>query len=165
MKRKHDYVLALHPSSRGFGWVLFEGPLSPFDWGTAHIRDEKNRRSLQAIEALLDRYHPSVLVLEVFESASSRRAPRIRNLCESAIVQAEARSIEACLYSREQIHAALGARGARTRHGIAVLIADHLEMLRYRLPPPRKIWIGEHPSLALFSAAACGLAYYATASA
>lgn len=163
MKRTHDYVLALHPSSRGFGWILFEGPSSPFDWGTAHIRGEKNAQSLQAIEVLLDRYHPSVLVLEVFDTASSRRAPRIRDLCEGAILQAEARSIRACLYSREQIHAVLGGNGTHTRHGIAVMIADHLGMLRYRLPPPRKVWAGEHPSLALFSAAACGLAFYAAA--
>ena len=56
-----DLVLSLYPSTRGFGYVLFEGPLSPFDWGVKEIRGAaKNRRILKFLESLLDRYKPGL---------------------------------------------------------------------------------------------------------
>jgi hypothetical protein len=31
--RRYALVLAIYLNTRGFGFVLFEGHLSPFDWG------------------------------------------------------------------------------------------------------------------------------------
>jgi hypothetical protein len=32
-RRRYDLVLAIYPQTRGFAFVLFEGWLSPVDWG------------------------------------------------------------------------------------------------------------------------------------
>lgn len=156
-----DYVLGLHPSAGGFGWALFEGPLAPFDWGTADIRSDKNVQSLARIEKLLEQYSPRVLALEAFDGKAARRKPRVRRLYHSVIRRAEARGIAVRLYTRAEIRTAFAETGARTREEIAAVIAEHIEAFRPRLPRPRKIWEGEHPSAALFCAAACALTHYA----
>lgn len=161
MNTHPPYVLGLHPSSRGFGWILFEGPLSPFDWGAVEVRGNKNALALGRIEKLLDKYQPGVLVLEDFEDEGAQRSGRIRDLCCGVLRLAAARRIPVCLYTRDRIRTAFAGSRARTREEIAAAIAGQVEPLRPRLPKRRKIWVGEHPSIALFCAAACALAYYA----
>ena len=161
MKQHTQYVLGLHPSSRGFGWGLFEGPLSPFDWGTVDIRSNKNARALARIEELLDKYQPSVLALEAFDEEAAHRSARVRRLYRGTIQRAEKRDIAVCIHSRTQTRASFADTGARTREEIALAVAKRVEALRPRLPKPRKIWIGEHPGMALFSAAAVAITYFA----
>lgn len=162
MNHNTQYVLGLHPSSRGFGWILFEGPLSPFDWGAVDIRFNRNARALARIEEIMDKYQPEILALEAFEGEEAHRSGRIRKLYRGIIRRAEARRIVVCIYSRPQIRAAFTGTGAQTREEIAAVIAEHIEALRPKLPKRRKIWIGEHPNIALFCAAACALTFYAT---
>lgn len=161
MRAKHEYVLGLHPSSRGFGWIVFEGPQSPFDWGTADIRRHKNVRAVAAIEHLLVKYQPCVVAVECFDANVSRRAERIRHLYRTTLRLAETHGVPVRIYSRTDICKTFGIAGG-TREGIAALIAKHIEALGPRLPKPRKIWVGEHPNMALFCAAGCALTYYAT---
>jgi len=162
MKHLRPYVLGVHPSSRGFGWALFEGPLVPFDWGTADIRSDKNARALARFEELLDRYQPSVVALEAFDSENAQRSARIRKLCRGMVICAEARGIKVRLYTRSQIRKTFADENVKTREEIAAAVAGRIAVLRPRLPKPRKIWVGEHPNIALFSAAACALTYLTT---
>jgi len=55
---KPGLVLAVHPTSRGFGWVLFENPLAPVDWGLATVKAKRSARCLARFEKLLNRYEP-----------------------------------------------------------------------------------------------------------
>lgn len=158
MNGKHRFVLGLHPSSRGFGWALFDGPFSPFDWGTADIRRGDNARALARACGILDKYRPRIIALEEFESGAVRRAPRICELYRAIVAGAQARNIVVCRFSRDEIRQALSS--ARTRQAVAEAVAARVKQLRPRLPKPRRIWEGEHPSMALFSAAACALACY-----
>ncbi len=157
MKHLRPYVLGIHPSARGFGWALFEGPLVPFDWGTADVREEKNARALARFEALLDRYQPRVIAMEAFEDGNAKRRGRIRKLCRSMMARAEVRGITMRLYSRAEIGTAIAAKAAATREEVAAAVAERIAVLQPRLPQPRKIWVGEHPNIALFQAAACAL--------
>jgi len=157
-----NYVLGLHPSSRGFGWVLFEGRAAPFDWGTATIQGDKNPAALARFEELIAKYRPRVLALEAFDAQSARRAGRIRKLYRSVVHRAKTQGIDVRLYTRAQIGGTFAVVGAKTREAIAAAVADQVEALRPRLPKPRKIWESEHPSMALFCAAACALTHYAT---
>jgi hypothetical protein len=154
-------ILAIHPSSRGFGWILFEGPSSPFDWGTVEVEDDKHAGTLARVAELIKKSQPDVLALEAFDDDTARRAPRIQLIAKDIAKLAEGKGIEVAILSRAAIRTAFAASGARTREEIAEAIARHIEPLRHRLPQPRKIWVGEHPSLSIFSAAACALAYYA----
>ena len=159
MNQTHPYVLGIHPSARGFGWALFEGPIVPFDWGTADIREEKNARALTRFEVLLDKYHPRVIAMEAFEDGGTKRQGRVRRLCRGMVGRAEARGITVHLYSRDEIRKTFAVENAATREQIAAAVAERIVVLKPRLPKPRKIWIGENPNIALFQAAACALTY------
>ena len=57
-------VLAIHPTSRGFGYVVFEGPFAPYDWGTVGATGDKNAVCLRKIAMMLDRFCPETVVME-----------------------------------------------------------------------------------------------------
>ncbi|SRR6266481_4845778 len=161
MTPKNMIVLGLHPSSRGFGWVLFEDAFSLLDWGTVDIRRNKNAIAFRRIESLLDRHQPAVLALEWHDGVGARRSRRIRRLYLAIVKCAKIRDITVQCYSRAQISSSQHLKGASTRDEVAAAVADCLEVLRPRLPKPRHIWVGERSGMSLFSAAACGLTYFA----
>ena len=156
---KHAFVLGVHPSSRGFGWALFEGPLVPFDWGTVGARANKNESALSAFAKLLDKYEPKTLAIEAYDDKPSRRSARIRTLSRNLIGIADARDITVRVYTRAEIGKTLAGTEKPTRDGIAAAVAERVAVLHARLPDPRKPWQSEHPSIALFQASACALTY------
>ncbi len=79
--RPQNLVLAVYPFSRGFAFVFFEGPDSPFEWGVKDIRGKhRNRKTLEAVKKLIDRYRPEILVIEDTSDSGPRRTSRIRKL-------------------------------------------------------------------------------------
>jgi hypothetical protein len=158
-------VLAVHPTSRGFGWVLFESPLSPVDWGIASAKQGRNARLLARFERLLNRYEPAVLVLEEFEGSTVRRVDRIQSLCRSMIHLAACKGMDTPVYSRAAIRTVFASIGAGTRYEIALAIAQRIDAFNHRLPRFRKPWLAEDPRQSLFDAAALALTYFAIASA
>lgn len=154
-------VLAVHPTSRGFGWVLFENPLVPVDWGIASVKAKRSARSLARFEKLLDRYNPKVVAFEQFEDRPSRRNRRIKELCRRMIAMATTRGMLTPIYSRDTIRECFETSGARTRRNIALSIADQIEVFRHRLPRERKRWNSEDVRQSLFDAVAVALTYFA----
>jgi len=163
MKLSHaDFVLGLHPSSRGFGWILFDGPNSAFDWGIADVPSHRNSKVLARVVRLIKKYQPKILVLEAVDGNDTRRAARIRKLSHSIAERAEKLGIGVRFYSRDEIRQTFAADNATTREQIAAAVAKQIDVLAPRLPRSRKIWEAENPSLALFCAAASVLTHYAT---
>ena len=154
-------VLALHPATTGFGWALFEGPLTPVDWGTAKVSKDRNAGCLARIEVLIANLHPSEIVLESFEGNNVRRSARIRRLYRSLISLAGVNGIESRVFSREAIAKAFSSLGSPSRYEIAAAIASHVSAFEHLLPPRRKIWLPEDPRMALFNAAAVAMTYFA----
>lgn len=154
------HVLGLHPSSGGFGWILFEEARSLLDWGTADIRTDKNAVALRRIESLLDRHQPDVLAMERHEEQGARRRQRIRHLYVAVVDCAQKREIAVHRYSRAEISQCRHLQGAKTREETAAAVAEFLTVLRPRLPRPRQIWVGERAGMSLFCAAACVLTYF-----
>jgi hypothetical protein len=161
LRQKHGLVLAVHPTSRGFGWVLFENPIAPVDWGLASIKAKRSVRSLARFEQLLSRYEPKVVVFEQFDEHPARRTNRIQELCRQMIALAGGRGIYTPIYSREIIRECFEKSGATTRHDIAVSIAEQIEVFRHRLPRERRRWDSEDVRQSLFDAVALALTYFA----
>ena len=156
-----DYVLSLYPNSRGFGYVLFEGPLSPFDWGVKEIRGAaKNRRILLYIERLLDRYRPAVLVLEDWLDEAYQRSERIIDLYERILALAKRKNIPVVCYPMKKIREFFAYRNALNKYEIALHIAKIIPAFSYQVPPRREIWKGEDARQGLYDAAAVGLTYF-----
>ena len=82
-------VLGIAPSSRGFGFALFEGEHSLVDWGVKGVKGDKNARSLSNVANLVARYNPNVSSLEDCDAKGSRRALRIRELIQEIIALAD----------------------------------------------------------------------------
>src|SRR5712671_5331150 len=75
-------ILAIDPTHRGFGYVIFEGPDFLIDWGVRHVGGAKNKASTAAAAELITRYRPRIMVLEDIAAKGCRRGQRVRKLIE-----------------------------------------------------------------------------------
>jgi hypothetical protein len=160
MTKPLGLTFAIHATDRGFGYVAFEGPFTPYDWGIVFARGDKNAVCLRKIEMMLDRFAPETLLLEAYGRGTSLRSERIARLYRSIISLAAHRSVNVVVYSRADIKAAFKTVGASTRQEIACAVARHVDAFRHRLPRPRKPWESEDRRMALFSAGALVLAHF-----
>jgi hypothetical protein len=163
MRSLHDIsvVLAIAPTSRGFGYVVFENGKVPVDWGVKGARENKSRECLNKARALLERLHPvpSVLVLEDTDHVRSRRAKRIKGLIERIAALAGERGVRVVKYAREDVLRVFG--GEQSKHDVAETVTMAVPALAQRLPPRRRVWESEHHSMAIFEAAALAQTYFA----
>lgn len=160
MTPKTSLIFALHATSRGFGYVVFEGPFAPYDWGTALARGDKNAVCLRKLDKMLDRLTPETLVLEAYANSVPQRRDRIARLYRAVASLAANRAIEVVIYTRGDIQACFASVGASTRQEIAEAVARHIDALGHRLPKARKRWQSEHRCMAMFAAAALVLTHY-----
>jgi hypothetical protein len=63
--KRHPITLAIYFSTRGSSFVLFEGTLTPYDWGIFEVRGpRKEAKSQRRVTELFDRYKIDVLVIQ-----------------------------------------------------------------------------------------------------
>jgi Holliday junction resolvasome RuvABC endonuclease subunit len=153
-------IFAVHPTSRGFGWVAFEGPFAPFDWALVKARGDKNAICLRKLEGLIERLAPETLVLEAFGPRTSSRSDRIARLCKALVAHAMNRGIEVVIYTRGDIRACFASVGARTRDEIAAAVVRQIDAFRHLLPKKRRAWESEDRRMAIFSAAALVITHF-----
>jgi hypothetical protein len=155
-----ELVLAVFPSTRGFGYAVFEGPDSLVDWGVKAVRSgQKNLECLRKVRELLAFYRPDALVLEDYQGRGSRRAKRIRMLINLMAAHATEERIPAASYSRSEVRASFG---LTTKRRIAEAIVREFPELEPRLPPVRKIWMSEDVRMSIFDAAALAMTFFDT---
>lgn len=156
---KKPLIVALHATSRGFGFVVFEGPFTPYDWGTVIARGDKNAICLQKLEKMLDRFTPEMLLLEEAKSVANR-SDRIARLYKAIVALCTSRSIDVAIYTLGDVKACFASAGARTRQEIAETVARLIDALGHRAPKPRKPWQSEDRRMAMFCAAALVLTHF-----
>jgi len=162
-RKRYDLVLAVYPNTRGFAFVLFEGPLSPVDWGVIEVRGkDRMRQCLRRIGSIFGQYAPDALILQNMSEGGTRRARRIRGLNEAIEVLAGTQDIPVFAYSRAQVREIFARVGLFTKHGIAQSIARQISAFERLVPPPRKIWKSEDVRMGLFDAAALVLTFFQT---
>ena len=155
---KHFRILAIAPSTRGFGFAVLEGRETLVDWGVKTVKGDKNIQSLAKVEDLIAHYQPGTLVLEDTSAKNSRRSPRIRKLCQQIIKMASNRKVSIKLFSRDQVMKTFILDGRGTKHALAEIIAKRFpEELGSRLPPERKPWMSEDSRMNIFDAVALAL--------
>ena len=157
---KEARVLAIGPCVQGIGFIVFNGPRLPIDWGIKWTRNEKNAKGLAKIAELIDRYQPDVVVFEDHRGEGSRRATRIEDLLDAIAALIHRQDIETVRYSRRDVRHRFAADGAATKFRIAIAIAKELPELAPRLPVARKIWLPEHANMSIFDAASLALTHY-----
>ena len=160
--RSEKLVLAAFPSTKGFGYAVFEGQNSLIDWGVkSALGAQKNRESLQKMRELLTFYHPDVVVLEDYEGQGSRRARRIEILINLITAHAEREGMRTASFCRAEMRACFGLTAKRE---IAEAIVRDFPELEPRLPPVRKIWMSEDRRMNIFDATALAITFFNTKS-
>src|SRR5262249_11839815 len=150
----YQVVLALHPTSRGMGWVLATSPVAMVDWGIVHARGDKNAVCLKRVAELVSTFSPAVLVMRHAAGSNRARTKRIQKLITAVLSLARGRGIEVKLFTEKDVLTKFERFGSSTREDIAKVLATNIEALSSRLPPKRKPWKSEDARLGLFDAAA-----------
>jgi Holliday junction resolvasome RuvABC endonuclease subunit len=151
-------VLAIAPSTRGFGFALLEGLNTLADWGVKTVHGDKNTKSLAKVNELITHYQPDVVVLEDSSSKHSRRSGRIRALSRKIAAVAARRKVSVALFSPEQVRQVFFAEGKGTKYAIAKILANRFpDELGSRLPPKRRPWMSEDYRMNIFDAVALAL--------
>lgn len=157
---KHFRILAIAPSTVGFGFAVLEGQDTLVDWGVKKVEGDRNIQSLAKAEKLIAFYQPGTLVLEDVFAKNSRRSPRIRKLSRQIIKLAAARKVSVKAFSRDQVMKTFMADSQGTKHALAEIIAKRFpEELASRLPPERKPWMSEDSRMNIFDAVALALVF------
>jgi Holliday junction resolvasome RuvABC endonuclease subunit len=155
------FALGIHPTARGFGWAVLDGPFSAFDHGHFTAKEpNKNQRCLARLDRLIDEFSPEVLVLESFDKNNSKRSERVGDLGLAIVNLAADRGLSIAVYRKSDVQDAFAAAGARTREEIAEATLRNLPMLSPRRPEKPAPGDGEDKRMAIFSAAALVLTWY-----
>lgn len=156
-------VLAIDPTTKGFGFAIFEGPERLIDWGVAYVGREKNAGALRRVTAFIRRYDPDVVVIEDHSSRTCRRRERARNLLKAISLLASTHSIVTHRVSVRTVRIVFSAIGVTTKYPIAAALASRYPELAPLLPRKRKPWMSEDDRMAVFDAAAFAVAHFQSA--
>ena len=154
-------ILAIAPTSRGFGYAVMEGPGRLIGFGNKSILQNKNARTLVWAERFIRRYEPSMLALPDVNAADARRARRIKQLHRQLVALAKAQRLKVKLITITKVRAQLlgGKRGNKQALAEALAGLYPIE-LAPRLPPKRKVWMSEDPRMDIFDAAGLAVAFW-----
>jgi Holliday junction resolvasome RuvABC endonuclease subunit len=158
IRTKSKRVLAIDPTTRGFGFVVLESPTMPVDWGVKVIRQQNQAKTLAKMSGLIRHYRPTVLVLE--DHRRSRRCARVQKLLDGILRLAMVEGIKSRRFPISRVKKVFSTFSAKTKHEIAHAVAQQLPELSPRLPRFRKPWMSEDYRMAIFDAAALALTYF-----
>lgn len=151
-------TLAVHPTSSGFGWILFDGVGVITDWGIASAKQGRKLRLVNRFKRLLMRHEPIALVFEAYDKT---RAPRIQKLYRAFERAASGTGAASYIYDRARVASMLGKALHASRHEIATAVLELLPELSHRMPRERAFGACEDPRESLFTAAALALTHLA----
>lgn len=153
-------IIAVDPTTKGFGFVVMEGSERLIDWGVKGAKKSKKERSLELIADLIDRYQPDVIAVEDFAGKGSRRCQRVQELISRIQRLGLKKKIKTRGFSRSEVRKAFSQSGAFTKHQISTDIAQRLPELSPRLPPFRKPWMSEDYRMSIFDAVSFALTFF-----
>jgi hypothetical protein len=159
--RKYPLIAAIYPNTRGFAFVVFEGPFAPVDWGTTAARGfDKNQHCLKMATRLFAHYSPELLLLQDTSTEEAHRAERIRFLNNDLAVIANDEGVEVIRVTRAQVRRTFSYLDAPTKHQIATAIVRHIPAFERLLPRIRKPWMSEDARMGIFDATSLVFAYF-----
>ncbi|HEU6448911.1 MAG TPA: hypothetical protein VFV23_10790 [Verrucomicrobiae bacterium] len=148
---KNLRVLAVAPSSRGFGFALFEGREVLVLFGASEVPGKKNPVLRAKIEKIISVYKPQMILLP----EATSRGQRIQSLSRDVITSARRKQINIELIPLKLVKQSFFADGEGTKHQVAEIIAKRFpEQLAGRLPPERMAWMSEDRRMDIFDAIA-----------
>ena len=151
-------ILAIDPTSRGFGYVVLESPTTLVDWAGKSVQSTEEAKTMAKVSEIIRHYRPEIIVLE--DHRGSRRCARIQKLLDKVCRLAKKEGLKSRRVQISLVKKVFRTFRANTKHEIAHAVAQQLPELAPRLPPYRKPWMSEDYRMAIFDAAALALTYF-----
>jgi hypothetical protein len=153
-------IFAVDPTTKGFGYAVFETPFNLVDWGLAHVSGEKESGAVARFEELLDQYRSDIVILEDPAAPGSLRRPRVQKLLERLRGSARERGVAVHLIPRLAVIECFSSPEKRaTKFSITENLAATFPELAPKMPKRRKTWQSEDERIATFDALALAVTY------
>jgi hypothetical protein len=157
--KKYSRILAIAPSSRGFGYALLEGEKLA-NWGSSTASKDKNTKCVMKVEELLLRFEPAVMVLEDTGAEGSRRYPRIRELSQRLLALGLNHKTPIGWFRQDQVMHFFSGNGEGTKQEIAQRIGERFpEELGAMVPPKRRTGMNQDYRIDIFDAVALAIIF------
>jgi hypothetical protein len=156
-------IVAIAIRSQRLGFAVLEGSLGLVDWRTVHYRSNSIphiKAAMEKLKSLLVLSPPSVIVIESSRLANALNASNVCSICRFLKQEAELRLVPMLFMKREDVRKTFRDFHAKSKDAIAATIAQMFPELLSKLPPKRKIWHGEHPTMTMFDAVALAVAFW-----
>lgn len=160
-------VLAIDPTSHGFGFAVLEGSGALIDWGIKGCRRNKNERCRSEALKLIVHYDPDVLVVEHTGAKGCQRRARVRRLIVSLCTLAKRRHLLVRRIPRRSVQRCFAVTRMATKREVADAIARRFPELAPYLPP---VWDrlakrlhaddSEDERMAIFDAVGFAMTFY-----
>src|SRR2546428_9016272 len=134
--RKHiKRILAIDPSTHGFGFAVLEGSDRLIDWGVKDVHGHKNSKALRLIKKLSEDYEPDLVVVENCDAHGSRRRRRTKYLIRSVLTLCFKMRVRTRAVPRLRVRKVFG---ASNKDEIAAMIVQRFPELLPWQPRPRR---------------------------
>lgn len=152
--RAHPFarVLAVDPSTRGFGFAVLEANGRLIEWGAAVLRTKNDSEFLVRVDEFIRRYEPACIAVEDNPKRGERALRRIERL----VGYAHLKEIDRCLITRGDVERRLGT-APNSKYGIALELCRRYPELTRLLPPKRRPWMSEDERMNVFDAVGLGI--------
>jgi hypothetical protein len=157
--------LALDVRRQRLGFVVFDGPSRLQGWGTrryAETRQPLRARVAMRINALLDFYTPSAVVIRKPHFHSLETSQHVKDVIRAIRIEAKRRSADVHVVSAKTVKRFFTQSGLTSKHEIACTLAERFEEIAWKLPKERKKWQSERFNMSIFDAVAAGVAFFAS---
>lgn len=151
---KRISVLAIDPTSKGFGFAVIENDLFLVDYGIARVWSPRLREFIDKTYSVVEKYRPVMIILPRIGSEKTRRRTRAKVSALAAHLRFNHHTV--VMLPRDSVLKTFAPAG--TKDEIAQAIAKAFPELTSRLPRKRRPWMSEDESMNVFDAVALALA-------
>lgn len=155
-----ERILSVYPNSKGYAYVLMEGPTMVLEKRMISISPVDNTRILKDITDLLKTHTPNALIIEDTSCKFSRKGARGKQLIRSLSASAKHQGVPVHYYAREDVRLVFEIWRAKTKYEIAEVIAKNIEGFEMLLYPKPKYPDSQKYLTALFDAVSLGITHY-----
>lgn len=163
MKTHEVRIVAIAIRSQRLGLAVLEDSLGLMDWRTLHYESNHTERiqaAKQKLTSLFALYMPSVIVVERSRLSKALNAPNVEAIARFLRRESRLRTIPMLIMRRKDVRDTFRNSQGGSKDAIAAELTQMFPELLSKLPPRRRIWHGEHPTMPLFDAVALAVAYW-----
>ncbi len=151
-------VLAIHATSRGFGYAVMENDETLLDWGVIELHKNYSRSSvMSSLAKLQERYRPTVIVVKAMSDISDKRKRALKFLKSLTNTKMAVHLAEVSNYRLSKAFP-----DAKNKYDRAKEICSKFSFLLSSLPDRRLFYQSENYRMAYFDAISLGIAFYIT---